>query len=231
MIDTNIKSQKGFTLIELMIAIVLGLLISAAMIELFINSKQSYRIQENLSRLQENGRFAMSFLSTDIRMADYVTCYTEAPPTPSTAIAGTNDAGLNSSDTIAISRQINACGATPATLTATYSIQNLNGNPALYRSINGAAIQELVEGIESMQILYGADTDADNTPNYYVPASTAGLDMANVVSIRISLMATTLENNLTLQAASTTIGTYTSSVDNRFRRVFTSTIAVRNRLP
>ena len=67
-------NQQGLSLIELMIAITLGLFITGGLIQLFVNSHQSYRVQENVSRLQENGRFAMSFLIKDIRMADYWGC-------------------------------------------------------------------------------------------------------------------------------------------------------------
>ena len=100
----------------------------------------------------------------------------------------------------------------------TYSIRDSGGEPTLSRSINGAAIQDLVEGIEDMQILYGEDTDADGTPDYYVDAATV-VDMERVVSIRITLTARTLSTNLS-----------TTSVDGRLRRTFSTTIAVRNRL-
>ena len=78
----KIKKQNGLTLIELMIAITLGSIVTILLISLFINSKQSYRTQENLSRLQENGRFAMTFISQDIRMADYWGCLAPDAATP-----------------------------------------------------------------------------------------------------------------------------------------------------
>jgi len=117
------------------------------------------------------------------------------------------------------------------------------GNPALFQaSFNSASeIQagnsltvsnELVEGIENMQIEYGEDTNGDSTPDYYVPAGTAGLNMADVVSIRISLLVRSPDDNLTAQPVAYTYnGATTTPADNRLRRVFSSTIAVRNRLP
>lgn len=64
-------SQRGFTLVELMIATLLGVLVTGGVIQIFISAKQAYRLQENLSRLQENGRMAMDRMAFDIRMAGY----------------------------------------------------------------------------------------------------------------------------------------------------------------
>mgnify|MGYP001336801331 FL=1 len=50
------RYQKGLSLIELMIALVLGLLISSAVIQVFIRTSASYQLQDELSYIQENGR-------------------------------------------------------------------------------------------------------------------------------------------------------------------------------
>jgi type IV pilus assembly protein PilW len=68
------NNQHGFTLIELMIALVLGLIITAGVIEVFIANKQIYRVTEAHSRLQDNARFALEVLSKDIRSAGYSGC-------------------------------------------------------------------------------------------------------------------------------------------------------------
>jgi hypothetical protein len=145
---------------------------------------------------------------------------------------------------------------------------------------------ELIEGIEDMQILYGVDTEQapDYVANYYVNAATVnglgtiptndstGALMSpapsawrRVVSIRINLLAVSVENNLTdepqpyfyngttvtkadlsepsgakaipvlktdtSQLCSSLLSTCTLANDLRIHRVFSSTIAVRNRLP
>jgi type IV pilus assembly protein PilW len=66
--------QQGVTLVELLIAMLLGVLILAGVIQIFLSAQKSFRLQENLSRVQENGRFAMQFLSRDLRMAGYSGC-------------------------------------------------------------------------------------------------------------------------------------------------------------
>ncbi len=215
MISRASKSQKGLSLIELMIAIALGIFIAAAMISLFVNSKQSFRMNENMSRMQENARFAVSFISRDMRMADYHTCVTA--PGLDDAVSAVNNSGLNASDTFTILWQSNACDAAVVNVTTIYSIQTgSTGSPALFRSVDGVS-QELVEGIENLQVLFGEDTDDDNVPNYYVDAASI-TDMAQAISIRFTLVARTLETNLTAGGG-------------RITRSFTSTITLRNRLP
>jgi type IV pilus assembly protein PilW len=337
----SIKKQKGLTLLELMIAVALGIFITAGMIQLFINSKQNYRVQESLSRLQENGRFAMGFIARDIRMASYWGCLQNGLDNTTNGLdpAGTNydinyhgfgqgivglNGAANAPDTLTLRGafgngiaiiaplatlssgtltvptnngliqgdivMVSDCqkadifqitnanpsatgqlihAATPPAIagiepgnaniadptctapaqclskiyindaaiykisTIAYSIQNgASGEPALFRKINGGNDNELIEGVEDMQILYGEDTDNDGTPNYYLPAGSAGLNMDQVVSIRVSLLARTLDDNIATQAVPYTIfGVQTIPADLRIRRVFTSTIAVRNRLP
>lgn len=78
------QSQKGMTLIELMIALVLGLVVTSAVIEIFISSKQMYRVQDARARLQENGRYAIQHLTNNIRSAGYSGCATRAASVPVT---------------------------------------------------------------------------------------------------------------------------------------------------
>lgn len=66
--------QLGFTIIELMIALLLGLLLTTGIIKVYITTKDTYNLSENLSRLQESARFAMGYLTQDIRMAGFIPC-------------------------------------------------------------------------------------------------------------------------------------------------------------
>ncbi|MEO8746773.1 MAG: PilW family protein [Rhodanobacter sp.] len=67
-------SQHGVTLIELMVAMVLGLLVSAGIVTVFSSTSSSNKAQTQLARLQEEGRFAISRLGTDLRMANGLYC-------------------------------------------------------------------------------------------------------------------------------------------------------------
>lgn len=72
--STSKRTQGGLSLIELMVALVLGLIISAAIIQVFLTSKNVYRMQDAMARIQENGRFAVDYISRDLRMAGYMGC-------------------------------------------------------------------------------------------------------------------------------------------------------------
>jgi len=360
---STFRKQTGLTLIEVMIAMLLGVFLIGGVIQIFISTKQTYRMQENLSRLQENGRFAMDFLTRDIRMAGYRGCSGRPVvhnilnnPTGflydfNTAISGFEatsetawtpiiDADITSplggSDVITIRRAANqaftvddqaettsslalqAAAATVANLTSAgflksdgtnnckiavvsncsdatvfqvstiegrvlsqapagnctadpgpgnattnlrrrydmggqiYTIDtisyyirlNPNNQPSLYRRVGSGNAEELVEGVEQMQIVYGIDAEAnsrqngDGIPNYYTSAAAINPgggaltpNMDQVVSVRVSLLLRTIEDNLTEAPVpySYNGNTGIDPQDRRIRRVFSSTISVRNR--
>jgi type IV pilus assembly protein PilW len=64
-------AQRGFTLVELMIASTLGLLILAGLTTLFVNNTSAQAEVEKSSRQIENGRFATQLLTGDLRNAGY----------------------------------------------------------------------------------------------------------------------------------------------------------------
>lgn len=61
--------QRGLSLLELMVAMLLGLLVAGGIVALFTATNQTNRVQTSLSRIQENGRFTMGRLEADLRMA------------------------------------------------------------------------------------------------------------------------------------------------------------------
>ncbi len=65
------RAQSGVTLIELMVALAIGAFLMIGAITVFMQSRTTFRVTESLSRLQENGRFALDALEPDIRMARY----------------------------------------------------------------------------------------------------------------------------------------------------------------
>ena len=72
MITNNIKNnQSGFTLVELMVSIVLGLLLVAAAIQLFINGQVAYKVQQAGAAIQDSGVFGLSYMTQSIRLANY----------------------------------------------------------------------------------------------------------------------------------------------------------------
>ncbi len=365
---TRLDRQRGLTLVEVMVAITISLILLAGVMQLFTSSRQTYRVQDGLARLQENGRFAMDFLSRDIRMAGYQGCRRAAGATnvnntlagaiptsfnPNMGLQGWEATGTNPAQTYNIASanvapvsttaghwttaggttlenfqavpgsdivRIWTAGENPARITQTtggastvvrtvpgsvfandeilmfsdcvnadvaqacnvltigtgevqltlsagcvpgnvaamplstgaggevlrlvsniYYVgkrdNNPNNPPSLFRRpLAGATLiagnpEELLEGVESMQVLYGEDTDNDRTANRYITANNV-TNWANVVSARLSLLMRSVEeassvtdsNNYRL--AETTIN---PTDDRRLRRVFTTTLQIRNR--
>jgi type IV pilus assembly protein PilW len=66
----------GFSLIELMVAMVLGLVLTFAMINVFISSKTAFKRQEQLNSVQQGVRIAFEYLANDARMVGHLGCYT-----------------------------------------------------------------------------------------------------------------------------------------------------------
>lgn len=59
----------GFSLIELMVSLVLGLLLAAGALSIFLSARASFRTTEDLSRVQESSRVAFELLARDVREA------------------------------------------------------------------------------------------------------------------------------------------------------------------
>ncbi len=70
----QLEKQAGFTLIELMVALALGLFLIGGVISLFVSNQSNFKTNENLSRLQESARFAVEQLSREIRDAGTTPC-------------------------------------------------------------------------------------------------------------------------------------------------------------
>ncbi len=321
------RRQAGISLIEIMIAMMLGLLLMGGVMQVFASSRQSYRVHDAVSRMQESGRMALEVISRDTRMADFWGCLSDTAKVVNNldgagvgfidftagGVAGTEGAagapdtlvlsggvnsgitieppfgpqasanlkiaagnGLAQDDIVFVSdcsngdifqiSNANPNGAgtvvhntgtgSPGNYNATnpgcpganahclskvyggdasiFAVQQIvytigpgsEGQPALFR--NG---QELLDGIEDLQILYGEDTDGSGVANYYVPADQV-VDMQNVISVRFAIVARSYDDNLTGGPAQNfvVLGANAVAPDNRLRQVYTSTVTVRNRL-
>ncbi len=352
------KLQSGFTLIEVLVAMALGVFLSAGVIQIFIANKQTYNMQEALSRVQENARFSTDFLGYEIRHAGFLGClskgvdfhtdidvskYSDSEVVEAFSFTGSDglqgydgitslssgddlyDLGirvgtaagnlLSGTDALVL-RGVKACsggevvvvGSAASTaqvkivnattcdikqndpvvisdcqnadlfgvsnnpqsgggsadtlahgsnrnltpklsktygpdaaiykyrMAALYIGQGAFGQPSLYRlRLAGSSLvrEELVEGVEDMQILYGEDTDGDGLANYYRSASGTNItDMGEVVSIRVSLLLQTLNDRVASKPVAYSYNGATSVMpaDRRIRRVVTFTVALRNRL-
>lgn len=78
-----VRSARGFSLIELMISIAIGLMIIAGLVGVVTGNTRNSRTNDRTAELQENGRYAMTHLQTQLRHADF-RGYTWVKPEPTT---------------------------------------------------------------------------------------------------------------------------------------------------
>ena len=67
----KIQTNKGFTLLEMLVSTAIGAVILAALFTSFIMFKRSYELQREMTRNQENGRMVLDFMVEEIRNAGY----------------------------------------------------------------------------------------------------------------------------------------------------------------
>jgi len=70
-LEMHHTQYKGFSVIELMVALTITAFLMIGMVQIFSSVRASYTLQEGLARLQENARFANSFMSRQLREAGY----------------------------------------------------------------------------------------------------------------------------------------------------------------
>ncbi len=343
----NRNRARGVSLVELMIALTIGLATVGAIGWIYIGTSKTYRTQDSLARLQEGARYAFEVISNDLRMAGATGCsyatklnvinspttrwYTNPLDHPVLGLEQDDAAGTGAfnltSDAISVLRadvsreyvvaSHNNAGSftfdTTTGLTAgdflvatncnhvsvfqtatvssgavTYSTGTSPGNsavdlgvtyapnsrayrlvastyyvdtnpagqPALFRSRPAGAsatptAEELIEGVEDIQISYGVDTDAtaDRLPNFtrasdavdpyltadevnsaLVPGATAADKWSRVISVKISLLMRTVDDNVIPDSQTYTFnGADVTATDRRLRKVFTHVVRLRNR--
>lgn len=99
----TMKHARGLSLIELMIAVTISLILFAGVMLLMSSSKRAYNVQSDLARMQEGARFAIEFMSRDLRMSGYYGCIGIAPDNAPLAIMGNDNTGVNGSDELFVS--------------------------------------------------------------------------------------------------------------------------------
>src|ERR1700761_1315803 len=74
------RYQSGVSLIELMVAMVLGLIVAGGIVTVFISTSSSNRVQTQLAHLQEEGRFAITHMTQDLSLANGQYCTNTGGP-------------------------------------------------------------------------------------------------------------------------------------------------------
>ncbi len=330
-------TQRGLTLIEMMTALVIGSVLLAGLTQVFVASRQGYKLSESLGYLQESGRLALYAISDDLRRAGYwggnadYTSFsggTVALVTPTAALFNTCPTGATTwammlqqrafglDDTAGSYACIPSSGAgkylrgdvvvarfadtqqqTAANMAASpnalfmrtsllegrvfvgsaesnvlnqvsasngpfaaYAVMGrgyyvgTDGStcesvsvPSLYRialnSSGAPTVQNIIAGVEDLQIQWGLDSDGDGIPNQYLDASDLATanwnwpgysDPNTVISARVWVLTRsecpdpTYTNDQTYEYGSK-VGTAKYAPGDHYRRqLYSATVALRN---
>lgn len=204
-------------------------------------SSNSVRLAGNLNPVNANIQIASNALGfkqndlvfiTDCKNADLFSI-TNMPGTGPGVATLAHAMGNNTSNNLSTPYQQNAEVIQFQTIAYYIRLGPANNAGVRLRSLYkrvGNTSDELIEGVQDMQVLYGEDTDNDQSANRY--AAKAAVNMANVVSVRISLLLRSIENNVL--GTNQTVAYNSANVaapNGQLYRVFTTTIALRNRTP
>jgi type IV pilus assembly protein PilW len=195
---------------------VISLILLAGVLQIFLNSKNSYNLETGYSQLQENGRFIESYVVRIIRLSGYrsTPAVTNLFPPMSTIftaalpyVSGTHGTGPNGSDTLTIRYQgsgngtgtpdgnimdcLNVAADANTLVTNTFSLTNNNELQCQAQNANSPTpnnTQILLSGVENFQVLFGEDLNGDFSADRYVNASYPFLNLNDVVSVRLSVL-------------------------------------------
>ncbi|WP_163836630.1 PilW family protein [Spartinivicinus ruber] len=249
-----IAKQQGLSLVELMIAILLGLILTAASLQIFQSLSMTFRHNSQLARTQENGRFSLELLSRDIRMAGYRNpdkgellnyFYVEATNECKTSDSFcTNDGRSNQSDRIAIqleaSNEVDCTGHkvdSEKIVVNVYYLAKQDDLSILYcrgydpdKKIWLSDPAPLIAGVDTFQVLYGI-TNEDGYVTQYINAAKV-TDWLKVRAVKVGILvnsgeASGLSSSKTRHYSVLDSGKI-SFYDNKMRYIYSTTFTINN---
>lgn len=153
------RSEQGFSLIEMLVAMAIGSIVMAAIVNMFVNQRKAYAIREQVTEMQENARSGIDFLVRELTMAGY-------DP------AGTAGAGIvvASANSVQFSMDISKNGVIEADEDVTFSLYDDGGDGDLDLGRTSAGVTQLIaENIQNLTFSYtladGSTTDAPADPS------------------------------------------------------------------
>ncbi|MBU2963986.1 PilW family protein [Amphritea sp. 2_MG-2023] len=220
------RSQQGFTLVELMISSVIGLLLTSAMLAAFVASARTYQLQDAMSEVQENGRFALGVLLKDLRQSGVGSSSDETVLGVENTAKKVKDFETEYGNLVISQSDIQSEIIYLPGLDTTYYVGDTGvARPSLYRKD-----QPLVEGVEGLVFEYGVDTNSDDlVDDYKLLADMSSTDWADVITVRFSLLVSSSGSGVTDQSqvlVSPFADVDTS--DRRLYQVYTATAMLRN---
>lgn len=191
------KYQRGLSLIELMIAILISSLLLIGVLDLFINTNSADRSNTALNRTQESGRLLLSIIGTDVLRAGYQGCSAASTTVKAGAYTFPADAlgaaatsvtlrYATPSDTGTLFDNNKSCANDDLYLyTATYSNCPLNGIQRICKRSNGGNNDPIVDNARIVSIEFAVPSAGKL--NWPESASISAADQAKVVALRLTL--------------------------------------------
>lgn len=201
--------QAGFSLVELMIAMLISLFLLGGVIQVFSGSKQTYRLNEGMARLQENVRYAFDRISADLAAAGYMGCndsrdldlegnmvitvaLTDGVSTNfnfSNPIDGIENAGPNNSDILSIRRAMTASSVpvAPGGMTSNFSDVQLDAAHPNYANLQQWDIIALSDCAATSIFMITNDPQTslgviEHAMNVVAPAGSVNAGQSNAVT-------------------------------------------------
>jgi len=238
----------GFSLVELMISMLMGIIVMAVLLRMYQSNSQSARFKHAILKVQENGRFATDVISRTVRMAGYdnpMTATVVSAPLINGSVShgGALISGQTELKTLTDTLSIRYEGGTGIRdcqgqsvaagdwVTNMYGVTTDNNLVcATFTNSSGSVsnVTRLAEGVENLIVLYGEDIDDTGEINRYVFAPVVN-DWTKVLSLQISLLVNSIDNAL-LEDDTICLGCvlFNGTSDLLVRQEFQTTIEVRN---
>ena len=245
----RVKSEAGFTLLELLISMTIGLVVLGSVFSSFTTQKKSYELQEQITVMEQNLRVPIDFITRDLRNAGYnptedLTTGTSVGLAPGTDSGVTTTIDINS---IRILSNLDGAGAddiigtvddnsdttgTNETVRYTFTGEDLDGDGILDAGedtdldgiLDAGDIQRngqpLVSNIMSLRFRY-----YDSTGTEITTLPVTGTNLANIRVVQVSITARTEREDLTFMSGSDIDG----DPNNGTCRTRTITAKVRTR--
>jgi type IV pilus assembly protein PilW len=131
--NARLSRQRGISMVEILVALLLSMMLTLIVSQVYLGNKQSYRLQEAQSRLQENGRFVLELLAKDIRRAGNMGC----PSVKKTPVVIANPTPTISSATSLMGYNANSSISSYPVIDSSYSAANWS--PAAPDGLNAIA--------------------------------------------------------------------------------------------
>lgn len=206
--------MRGFGLVELMIALLLGVILALGVAQIFVSARQTYTVQQSNARMQEDARFALGMIVHDLRMVGMFGCLkmdtvTNAPTKFNkplvfdttakslTLITSSSESGMKKpgqadwtikTDCKSVASAVGGAAAPDAgqlALPIREVSYKLNGENLQIKANASGSYETLVNGVSGFDISYGV---ANSPMDAYVSSyDAAPSNMDRVRSVRVVL--------------------------------------------